>query len=43
MIYSCIASAETKAKPKAIADTLFSLIAFRILLMCTWGKQNEIE
>lgn len=38
-----IVSAEMKAKPKAIADTLFSLIAFRILLKRKRRKQSERE
>lgn len=36
-----IVSAEMKAKPKAIAGTLFSLIAFRILLKRKRRKQSE--
>lgn len=36
-----IVSAEMKAKPKAIAGTLFSLIAFRILLKQKRRKQSE--
>lgn len=36
-----IVSAEMKAKPRAIAGTLFSLIAFRILLKRKRRKQSE--
>lgn len=45
VIYVCvcvfIVSAEMKAKPKAIEGTLFSLIAFRILLKRKRRKQSE--